>query len=108
MPGATIGCIFISLVIALGLPIVLSIVWGKKTRSKASSFWIGAGTFVVFALILESIVHNIVLKAVGTETFNSLAFYAIYGGLAAGLFEETGRFLVMKLFMKKNRLMIRQ
>ena len=102
VPGATIGCIFISLVIALGLPIVLSIVWGKKTRSKASSFWIGAGTFVVFALILESIVHNIVLKAVGTETFNSLAFYAIYGGLAAGLFEETGRFLVMKLFMKKN------
>jgi uncharacterized membrane protein YhfC len=102
VPGATMGCIFIALVIAFGLPIVLSIVWGKKSKAKASSFWLGAATFFVFALILESIVHNIVLKAVGTETFNSLAFIAVYGGLAAGLFEETGRFLVMKLFMKKT------
>ena len=29
-------------------------------------------------------------------------FYALYGGIAAGVFEETGRFTAMKFWMKKS------
>ncbi len=74
----------------------------KKTKGDIMPAVIGAGTFIVFALILESILHNIVLAAAGKDTFMNMWFYAIYGGLAAGLFEETGRLLSMRFLMKKS------
>lgn len=95
------GMVF-SLLVALGLPITLFIVVKKRTKAKASSALIGAGTFIVFALVLEQILHTVVLKSAGTALTENLLLYAVYGGLAAGLFEETGRFLAMKYAMKKN------
>ena len=38
----------------------------------------------------------------GEKLTGNIWFFAIYGGLAAGLFEETGRLLSMKIFMKKS------
>ena len=101
VPSATLGCIFVSLIISVVLPIALLIIWRTKTKAKISSFFFGAGTFVVFALILESILHNVLLMVMGQEAFSALPFKAVYGGLAAGVFEEFGRYIVMILFMKK-------
>ena len=64
---------------------------------------IGAGTFIVFALVLESLMHQLVLKGPhGASILGNPLRYALYGGLAAGIFEETGRFLSMKFLMKKE------
>ena len=101
VPSATMGCIFVSLIISVVLPIALLIIWRTKTKAKISSFFFGAGPFVVFALILESILHNVLLMVMGQEAFSALPFKAVYGGLAAGVFEEFGRYIVMILFMKK-------
>lgn len=98
---ALTGMIF-SLVIAIVVPIVLLIIWKVKTQSKISSFFIGCGTFVLFALILEQILHIVVLGAAGESLTGNVWAYAIYGGVCAALFEETGRFLAMKFVMKKN------
>ena len=68
-----------------------------------STILIGAGTFIVFALVLESIMHQIVLKGpYGLSITGNTLLFALYGGLAAGIFEETGRFLAMKFLMKKE------
>ena len=75
----------------------------KEFKSGLKSVLTGAGVFVLFALILESIVHQIVLKGPhGPAIIGNTYYYALYGGLMAGLFEETGRFLSMKLILKKE------
>ena len=96
-----IGMVF-SLVVSVGLPIVLGIIVYKKTHAKVSSCFIGAGIFVVFALILEQILHVIVLAIMGPDFQSKTVLFGLYAALAAGLFEETGRLVAMKFFMKKN------
>ena len=109
VPGGSIAGMAISLIISVALPIVLLIVWRKKTGASFSSFCIGAGIFILFALILEQIFHSVMLGLTGTVLKDNIWLYALYGGLAAGLFEETGRFTAMKFFMKdpdkKNAIM---
>lgn len=102
VPGASIAGMAVSLIISVTLPIVLLIVWRKKTKASFKSFFIGAGVFILFALILEQIFHSIILKLTGTVLRDSIWLYAVYGGLAAGLFEETGRLTAMKLLMKNT------
>lgn len=85
------------------MPILLMIYY-KKKGADILPFFIGCAVFVIFALILESLVHNIVLKVlpVGEKIMASTLLYALYGGLAAGVFEETGRFLAFKTVLKKR------
>lgn len=91
-----------SFLVAVGVPVALCIVMKVKGKAKLSSCWIGAGTFVVFVLVLEQLFHVVVLQATGTLITGNIWLYALYGGLAAGLFEETGRYLAMRFLMKKN------
>lgn len=100
--AASIMAMFFSLAVSIGLPIVLGIIVCMKTHARVSSCFIGAGVFVVFALILEQILHAIVSAVAGTALQNNTFLYGLYGGLAAALFEETGRFVAMKFFMKKG------
>lgn len=99
--ASMLGMVF-SLVVSIGVPVVLLIVISKKTHAKISSFFIGCGIFVGFALILEQILHTIVLGMAGTVIQGNVYLYGLYGGLAAALFEETGRFIAMKFCMKKS------
>ena len=83
----------------LGIAIPIFLCWWavKKHQANLSTILIGAGVFVVFALVLESMVHQVVLKGPSGATIQgNTLYYALYGGLMAGLFEETGRFLAMK------------
>ncbi len=97
-----VAAMIFTLVVSIGVPIVLMIVWKVKTKASLVPFVIGAGTFIVFALILESIMHQIVLGATGDSITGNVWLYALYGGLAAGVFEETGRLVSMKFLMKKS------
>ncbi|MDE6015295.1 MAG: YhfC family intramembrane metalloprotease [Acetatifactor sp.] len=100
--AANIAAMIVTLIICLGLPVGLCIFWKLKTKAKLSAFFIGCGTFFLFALILEQILHIVVLSTLGERLTGNIWLYAIYGGLAAGLFEETGRFLAMRFCMSKS------
>ena len=93
----------VAMVFAFGAPIVL-LVYYKKKGAQVLPFFVGCAVFVLFALILESLVHNIVLKGlpVGEKILGNTLLYALYGGLMAGLFEETGRFLAFKTVLKSR------
>ena len=92
----------ISLLLSVGLPIFLGIFIYKKTKAWVPAFFIGCGIFVGFAMILEQICHAIVLTVTGSVIRDNIWLYAIYGGLAAALFEECGRWIAMKFCLKKH------
>ena len=103
VPTSSIIVMAFNALFGIAVPICLSLYLVRKHHAKFSTILIGAGTFFVFALVLESILHQVVLKGPhGEAIMGNTLWYALYGGLAAGVFEETGRFLSMKFLMKKE------
>lgn len=95
------GMVF-TLVLSIGVPVAALIFFKKKTGGKISSALLGSAIFIIFALLLESILHAAVVGAFGEAITGNPWMYALYGGLAAGLFEETGRLLAMRFMMKNS------
>ena len=103
VPASSLVMMVVNIIFGIAVPLLLAWWMVKKYRVKLSTILIGAATFIVFALVLESLVHNIVLKGPHGDTIlNTPIYYALYGGLMAGLFEEIGRFLAMKFLLKKE------
>ena len=95
----TIIALGIGGLLAIAIPAAAIIIYKVKNKETwLPAAFIGAGTFFVFALILEQLLHAVMLPVIG----DSVAGYVIYGALAAGIFEETGRFVAYKLLMKKH------
>lgn len=95
----TIAALAVGGVLAVLIPVIAIIVFKRKNRdSWLPSMFIGAGTFIVFAMILEQILHAVMLPIVR----DNVIAYSVYGALAAGVFEETGRFVVYKTLMKRH------
>jgi uncharacterized membrane protein YhfC len=90
---------------------ILSVVWpvaiflicrGRMTLA-ARNVVVGAAVFLVFSQVLEKALHVYLLRT-NPETAawlraHGIAF-ALYGCLAAGLFEEVGRYLGMRILVK--------
>lgn len=102
----SIVCMFISLILCFGTPIFLFFYIRKKYNGKARPVIVGAFIFVLFSLCLEQISHYIFLVAdwAGSRYISTHAIaFALYGGLAAALFEEFGRLFGYKVLLKKDR-----
>lgn len=92
-----------SAVVGIAVPVLLAWWLVKKHYLKTLPILVGAAVFVLFALVLEAMVHQVVLKgSFGSAIIGNVWYYATYGGLMAGLFEESGRFLSMKFVLKKE------
>lgn len=104
VPGGTIAVLVLNILLGVGIPVGLCIFLRKRFKCSVAAFFVGCGVMFLFALVLEQIVHGIVLfSPAGTVIRGNLWLYALYGGLMAGLFEETGRLLAMKFVLKKQR-----
>lgn len=93
--------ILLSLLFPIGILIFLL----RKKSFTWKSFWIGAVIFVIFSQVLEKLLHLAVIDSAGPSlkwTDSTVAFVA-YGALAAGVFEEIGRYIGFKFMLKKNR-----
>ncbi|MBQ9415140.1 MAG: YhfC family intramembrane metalloprotease [Clostridia bacterium] len=104
VPTASIVCMGISALAGVAIPVVLFIVLRKKTKADILPFFIGCAVMFLFALVLEALIHQLVLlvSPAGPVIRGNIWLYALYGGLMAGLFEETGRFLAFKTVLKKR------
>ncbi|SHI82932.1 Uncharacterized membrane protein YhfC [Clostridium cavendishii DSM 21758] len=91
----------VATVISILLPITLMLYWKRKEKFQIKTFFLGMLGFFLFAMILERILHTVVIstKVIPVNTI----YFAIYGALAAGVFEEVGRFVIFKFFLKNNR-----
>lgn len=85
--------------VAAALIIPAAAYFAMKARPK--SFFVGCGTFVVFALIIEGAI-NATVGMLFPKAFENIWFYAVYGGLMAGIFEEVGRFAAFRTVLKND------
>jgi len=99
-----LSIVFMSIVVLVGIaiPIVLFLIFRKKYKADIAPFFFGFAVFIIFALIIEGSINVLILKSsIGKAIQGNIWLYAIFGGLMAGLFEETGRFTAFKTVLKK-------
>ena len=102
VPALSIVFMARSLCLAFLVPIALMIWLRVKKKANFPPFFIGMAVMLVFALIVERLIHQVVfLTSFGKAIQANIWLYALYGGLMAGLFEETGRLIAMKTLLKK-------
>lgn len=101
--GLSIFFMAISLLIGICFPIGLAIYFYKKDRVSISVIFLGALTFTVFQILTRIPILNYIQSQQWFIEFSSnFALLWIFLGLTAGVFEELGRFIMYKLFMKKK------
>ncbi|MGN0298503.1 MAG: YhfC family intramembrane metalloprotease [Lachnospiraceae bacterium] len=98
--------LFIMVVFGFGLPIAATILWKRYSHTSIKPMLVGAAVFVIFAMIIEQAVHAVCIlfdNPISKFVTSNGMIYAIYGGLAAGLCEEIGRFVAFKFVLKKEK-----
>lgn len=103
--AAAMGGLVFSALISIGVPAALFIYLKVKWKANIWPFFAGCIVWVMFVLILENMLHVLVLSVCSARGFTlqeHIWLYGIYGGLAAGLFEETGRYWAMYIYMRKE------
>lgn len=100
VPFATILILIFNIFVSLAIPIFLYIVLRKRGGASRLPFFIGVAIFVLFAMVLENIVHVVALRT--TNITQSPWLFALYGGLMAGLFEESGRYAAFRVVLRKR------
>ena len=99
----TIAGLIVALVLSVGAPIAVLLVCRHRMTISWRNVLLGAGVFLLFALVLEQMLHYFVLQANPATSFwirNNPWGYVAYGVMAAALFEEVGRYLGMRLLAK--------
>jgi uncharacterized membrane protein YhfC len=94
----------VSALIGIAISVVLFLVFRKKYQANVAPFFIGCLVFIVFALLFESFIHKLIFETdTGKAILNNTWLLGIYGGLMAGLFEETGRYIAFKTVLRGKR-----
>lgn len=92
--------LLVSLLLTLGLFLFLRMRLGLKVIPTL----VGTAAFFIFVFVLESALHSIVLKRApdgSVEMMKQPFMFVLYAALAAGVFEETARFLSFHLLKRK-------
>ena len=103
IPTLSIIAMAISALIGIAIPAILYVIYRKKGANHLP-FWVGCITFVLFAFVLEQLANYFFMKtALWTKITSNIFALAIVGGLFAGVFEETGRYVAFKTVLRKKR-----
>jgi uncharacterized membrane protein YhfC len=93
--------------IAFGVlfPVALAFWWLRTRREKLTTVLLGAATWFVFAILLESVPKLLLLNpatGLGRSVLSNTAAATVIAALLAGLFEETGRFVVFRTLLRRR------
>ena len=105
---SSIPALTITVVLMIAIPVLLFVYWRRRHRKQTNISWLIAGAvgFIVSARVLELGVHYLCIVAdnpVSRYINGNVAAYVIYGITMAGVFEECGRYVIMKWVLKRNR-----
>ena len=92
--GLAIAGVICSVVLSIGVPIALFIAGRVKLKARISSFFIGAGTFLLFAMLLEQQLHVLVIQFCGLNAQSRPWLYFVYAALAAAVLAYGIHFIV--------------
>lgn len=92
--------------VSVALPIGLIVIMKVKYKASLKSFFIGAAAFFIAVQCIEGPINYYFL--VGNRSTSSIIagntiLFMLYGGLMAGIFEETARYICFKFILKKER-----
>ena len=105
---SSIPSLAITVFLMVVIPVVFFIWWRKNHKEQTNISYLIAGAlgFIVSARVLELGVHYLCIisnnPVSGFINGNTVA-YVLYGTLMAGIFEEGGRYFIMRFILKKNR-----
>ncbi len=100
----SVFCMTFSMIAAVAMPAILFIIFRRKAKADISPFFIGCAVMIVAVFILEATVNRFVFSSgAGSFMRENIWLYAVYGGLMAGIFEETGRFTAIRLMLRKSK-----
>ena len=94
--------------IAIVVPIVIAIVWCRKKKEPFTTVLIGAAAFMLFAVMIEKIIQNVLIipgqmglpETPVSMFINARPFLlAFLLGMFPGVFEETGRLIAFKTLL---------
>lgn len=88
--------------IAFLFPLCLFIYFRRKYTITYYPVFVGALVFFVFSQVLEKLLHIVILNP-SQPLIQNPFLVATYGALAAGLFEEVGRYVGFRFVLKKHR-----
>ncbi len=98
--------------LAIVIPVIVAVIWCRKKKEPFTTVLIGAATFMLFAIVLEKPLQNILIFPVqmGLPEHAASVFInarpVLWGfllGFFPGLFEETGRFVAFKTLLRKRK-----
>lgn len=97
------------LIVALtctALPFIFLGYYRSKKKVKISSFFIGMAIYFLFALIGEGLLSIVIFHGLSVSAFfnpvDHPVYYALYGAVVAGIFEETGKYVGLKKWMNSR------
>jgi uncharacterized membrane protein YhfC len=96
----SILCMAASATVSIGLPIGLFLGLRNRLGLKAVPMLLGGAGFILFALILEQMFHLLMLDNGSFELKAIPILFVVYLPFAAGLFEETARFVIFHLIKR--------
>ena len=105
---SSIPSLIITVVLMIAIPVFFFLYWRKRHKQQTRISWLIAGAvgFLVSARVLELSIHYFCIIAENPVSRfingNTVAF-VLYGITMAGVFEESGRHIILKYIMKKNR-----
>ena len=105
---SAIPSLAVTVILMIAIPVIFFVCWRRKHKEQTKISWLIAGMigFIVSARVLELGVHYLCILAdnpVSRFINGNTAAYVLYGITMAGVFEECGRYIVMKYIMKKDR-----
>ena len=104
----SIPSLIITVILMIAIPVISFIYWRKRHKQQTKISWLIAGAvgFFISARVLELGIHYFCIIAdnpVSRFINGNTAAFVLYGITMAGVFEECGRYVILKYVMKKNR-----
>ena len=105
-------CLVAGAVLWIAAPIAVALIWKTRKKEPVTSILIGAAAFLLFALILEKPIQNVLVfptamglpeHAVSRFLSANPVLLALVTGLFPGVFEETGRLVAFQTVLRKRR-----
>jgi len=87
------------------IPFAFVLIWKIRLHKSIVPSLIGALVFLTFGIILKSVPNLLFLSTDNTVSHfinGNIWAYAVYCGLAAGIFEEAGRYVAFRFFLNKH------
>jgi uncharacterized membrane protein YhfC len=101
--SSVLASLLVSAILSVVWPVAIFLICRRRMTLAVRNVLVGAGVFLVFSQVLEKGLHVYLLKANPATAAWLHAHpigFALYGCLAAGLFEEIGRYLGMRFLVR--------